>query len=59
MKTVKLMIPVTLTMIEQENNKSEPDTCFPNVWIRSFPRCRHEREKIVESWGKFHIPVNS
>lgn len=49
------MIPVTLTMIEQENNESDPDTCFPNLWIRSFPRCRHEKEKIVESWQALEI----
>ena len=55
MKTVKLMIPVVLTMIEQENNESNLDTCFPNLWMRSFPRCHHEKEKIVESWQALEI----
>lgn len=55
MKTVKLMIPVMLTMMEPENNELDPDTCFPNLWIRSFPRCHHEREKIVESWQALEI----
>jgi len=55
MKTVKLMIPVVLTMVEPENNDLNPDTCFPNLWIKSFPRCTHEKEKIVESWQVLEI----
>lgn len=55
MKTVKLMIPVVLTMIEPENNDLDRDTCFPNLWIKSFPKCAHEKEKIVESWQALEI----
>lgn len=49
------MIPVVLTLVERENNESDPDTCFPNLWVRSFPRCQDEREKIVESWQALEI----
>lgn len=55
MKKIKLMIPITLSMIETENNESDPDICFPNLWVRSFPRCQHEKEKIVESWQALEI----
>ena len=55
MKTVKLMIPVTLTLVEKEKNKSSSDTYPSNLWVRSFPHCKHEREKITESWQVLEI----
>lgn len=55
MKTVKLMIPVTLTLAEREKDKSISDTCSSNLWVRIFPRCSHEREKITESWQVLEI----
>jgi len=55
MKTVKLMIPVVLTMVEPENNELNQGTCFPNLWVRSFPKCQHEKEKIIESWQVLEI----
>jgi hypothetical protein len=55
MKTIKLMVPVTLTMLDRKNSDSDPDVCFPNLWIRTFPSCKHEKEKIVESWQALEI----
>jgi hypothetical protein len=55
MKTIKLVIPVTLTLVEPETNESDPNTCFPMLWVKSFPKCQHEKEKIVESWQALEI----
>lgn len=49
------MIPIVLTMVEPEKDELNPDTCFPNLWIKSFPKCTHEKEKIVESWQALEI----
>lgn len=49
------MIPVTLTLVEKEKNKSSSDTYPSNLWVRSFPHCKHEREKITESWQALEI----
>ena len=49
------MIPVILSVVETGNDNLDSDTCFPNLWMRSFPRSQHEREKIVESWQALEI----
>jgi hypothetical protein len=55
MKTVKLVIPVTVTLVRIEENESSPNTPLQNSWTRSFPRCPHEKENIVESWQVLEI----
>lgn len=50
---VKLTLPVVVT--KKKENPSESLSSPQNPWIRSFPRCFHEKEDIVESWQVLQI----
>lgn len=50
---VKLTIPVVVT--KKKENSTESLSSLQSPWIRSFPRCCHEKENIVESWQVIQI----
>lgn len=52
---VKLVIPVTVTLVKGKDSSSNAASSFQSQWIRSFPRCEHEKESVVESWQVLEI----
>lgn len=52
---VKLTIPVVVTNQQTQENSSKSLSSLQNPWIRSYPRCSHEKENIIESWQVLQI----
>lgn len=52
---VKLVIPVTVTLVKGTDSSSDAASSLQNHWIRSFPLCDHEKENVVESWQALEI----
>lgn len=52
---VKLVIPVTVTLVKGKYSSSNAATSLKSQWIRSFPCCDHEKENVVESWQVLQI----
>lgn len=55
MTKIKLVIPITVALVRNDQNKSQQTSSMQHLWIKSFPCCFHEREDIVESWQALEI----